>query len=132
MHLFKSLLQRALGAGGGVLRRLGALLTAALPLGLFCGPVHAALPTVAPTNSTSLAQGDVLGYARDFTDQTVDYGALLIGAALLLMGAGGLVSQLLAYNNGRGTVGSILTFGAIALFSIAIGIYFLTEANAIF
>lgn len=99
---------------------------------LFADSVFAALPQVAPNNNQNLQNGDVIGFAKDYTDQTINYGSLIIGAILLLLGGGGLVTKLYFYSTGRGGMGDVLAFGALAVLVAAVGIYFLTQADAVF
>lgn len=99
---------------------------------LFADSVFAALPQVAPNNAQNLQNGDVIGFAKDYTDQTINYGSLIIGAILLLLGGGGLVTKLYFYSTGRGGMGDVLAFGALAVLVAAVGIYFLTQADAVF
>ena len=99
---------------------------------LLADSVFAALPQVAPNNAQNLQNGDVIGFAKDYTDQTINYGSLIIGAILLLLGGGGLVTKLYFYSTGRGGMGDVLAFGALAVLVAAVGIYFLTQADAVF
>ncbi|MCB1917832.1 MAG: DUF2976 domain-containing protein [Rhodocyclaceae bacterium] len=126
-------LTRALPAidARGFFRLLIGLALLAL-LMLFADSVFAALPQVAPNNNQNLQNGDVIGFAKDYTDQTINYGSLIIGAILLLLGGGGLVTKLYFYSTGRGGMGDVLAFGALAVLVAAVGIYFLTQADAVF
>lgn len=105
---------------------------AAVAAAAMTNPVLAALPNVAPTNTQNIANGDLLGVARDYTDQGIDYAALGGGAILLIIAASGVGTALWMHNQGRGSMGAVVSSLVLGGLVSIVGIYLLTTANNIF
>ncbi|WP_230971769.1 DUF2976 domain-containing protein [Nitrogeniibacter aestuarii] len=113
-------------------RRVCQYITAAMAATVATSPVMAALPSVAPQNAQNIASGDILGVARDYTDQSVDFATLAGGVVLMLLAVSGIGVSLYQYNQGRGSMGMVMSALVMGGLVCIVGIYLLTEANAIF
>lgn len=93
-------------------------------------PVFAAVPTP-PAPSTGPDNSDAIGYFEGVFEDASEVGILIIGIALFVMGAAGMVWSVAQVMGGRETIAGVGKIGVASAAGIAFGTYALTQATAI-
>lgn len=104
---------------------------AALAAGFLApGNALATVPTPA-TPSTSPATNDAISWFKGVFEDSSEVGILVVGVALFLMGAIGMIWAVTQVLTNKGTVGDVAKIGLASAAGIAFGLYALTQASAI-